>query len=203
MVSLPQPPILAITDRRRCAVAMTDLALRLFDGGIKWLSLREKDLAASERLAILERLVVRAAPYGAVIMVHDDIEAAALLQLGLHLPGAGDPGIARQRLGPRALIGLSTHANDGAGTGMAADYRTVSPVFLSPGKPGYGPALGLNGLRARCQSTTTPVVALGGIDASRAAACRAAGAAGIAVISDLVTAPDITAAARRLVAAFQ
>ena len=65
----------------------------------------------------------------------------------VHLPGGSDPRAARMRL-PHALIGFSAHSTAEAGTqlGAGADYVTISPVFLTASKPGYGPAIGLDGL---------------------------------------------------------
>ena len=66
---------------------------------------------------------------------------------GVHLPGGSDPHAARMRL-PQALIGASAHsaAEAAAQLHAGADYVTVSPVFLTASKPGYGPAIGLDGL---------------------------------------------------------
>lgn len=61
------------------------------------------------------------------------------------------------------------------------DYVTLSPIFASDSKPDYGPVLGLSELSRIAQETHVPIYALGGVDAGRVAACRAAGAAGVAV----------------------
>jgi thiamine-phosphate pyrophosphorylase len=56
-------------------------------------------------------------------------------------------------------------------------------VFPSASKPGYGPAVGLEMLRAAAAAVSIPVLALGGITEDRIADCVAAGAAGVAGIS--------------------
>ena len=58
----------------------------------------------------------------------------------------------------------------------------AGPVWDTPSKADAAPALGLDGLREICAAVSVPVVAIGGIDASNAGACIAAGAAGVAVI---------------------
>jgi thiamine-phosphate diphosphorylase len=63
-----------------------------------------------------------------------------------------------------------------------ADYLGAGPVWATPSKPDADPPIGLDGLRRICISVDVPVVAIGGIDASTAAACIEAGAAGVAVI---------------------
>ena len=61
----------------------------------------------------------------------------------MHLPSDGDP-IAARALLPQALIGASAHSAEEAAALLraGADYVTVSPVFATESKPGYGPALG-------------------------------------------------------------
>ena len=64
--------------------------------GCRWVSLREKDLTAAERLALLRRLRALARPVGAVVTVHADLDSAADVD-GVHLAAGGDPGAARRR----------------------------------------------------------------------------------------------------------
>jgi thiamine-phosphate pyrophosphorylase len=81
------------------------------------------------------------------------------------------------------------------------DYATLSPVFVSPSKPGYGPALGLGGLAAACDAVPdVPVLALGGVGPGRAADCAAARARGVAVMGEVMRAPDPAAVVGDLVA---
>ena len=67
---------------------------------------------------------------------------------GVHLSRGGDPAAARHALGARRLIGVSAHSLEEAREAEAAgaDYVTLSPIFRSDSKPGYGPALGVEGL---------------------------------------------------------
>ena len=58
----------------------------------------------------------------------------------------------------------------------------MGPIWETPSKDDADPALGLDELARICRAVSTPVVAIGGIDASNAAACIRAGAAGVAVI---------------------
>jgi thiamine monophosphate synthase len=82
------------------------------------------------------------------------------------------------------------------------EYVTVSPVYPSASKPGYGPPLGLSTLRNWCAACAVPVLALGGVDsADRAGACVRAGAAGVAVMGTVMRAADPAAVVRGLVEA--
>jgi len=201
---LPSPPLLVISDRsqaRRPLIAIAEAALA---GGCRWFSLREKDLPAAARCALLAELVALGRDHGATIGIHDDIDAAIATGAGaLHLPGGSDPAAARARL-PNALIGVSAHSASEAAALIAAgaDYVTLSPIFLSDSKPGYGPALGLDGLAAAVVAAPGPVVALAGITPANAALCIEAGAAGIAVMGEIMRAADPEATVRALLRAF-
>lgn len=184
---VPVPPLLVITDRHLSSLPLPELADRLFASGVRWLSLRDKDLADVERLALARALLGRARPWGARITLHGDAALAAAAGVdGVHLPAGSDPKAARALLGPAASIGLSGHDSDGADlverVRGQVDYLTLSPIFPSASKPGYGPCLGTSGLR-RWAGRGLPVVALGGIDGPQAVAdSLAAGAAGVAVM---------------------
>jgi thiamine-phosphate pyrophosphorylase len=195
---LPQPSILVITDRRQAPAPLEDIAAGLFAGGCRWLSLREKDLPPSERLAWLRRLKVLGDACGASVLVHDDLAAAADSGVaGIHLPAGGAAKEARRILGTQALIGQSVHSADEIlkAADDGADYATLSPIFLTSSKPGYGPALGLGVFR---RDWPLPVLALGGVEMENAADCIAAGAAGIAVMGEAMRARDPRALMARL-----
>ena len=81
-VTLPDPPILVITDRRQTRRPLDEVAGALFAAGCRWLSLREKDLGAAERQALLARIVQLARDHGAVVCVHEDLGAAQAMELG-------------------------------------------------------------------------------------------------------------------------
>jgi thiamine-phosphate pyrophosphorylase len=202
-VTLPVPPLLLISDRGQARRPLADIAEAAFAGGCRWFSLREKDLPTAERRALLLELAAIGRRWDAVVMAHEDIEAVAATGAGgVHLPAGGDPRAARARL-PLALIGASAHSAGEARAFIAAgaDYVTASPVFLTQSKPGYGPALGLGGLARIAAAASGPVVALGGVTADNAGACIAAGAAGVAVMGEVMRAVDPLALIRRLVAA--
>src|SRR5438270_10871335 len=106
---LPVPALLVISDRRQARQPLEEVAAAAFAGGCRWFSLREKDLPAEERRALLAELVALGQRHGATITAHDDIESVLATGAdGVHLPGGGDPVAARQRLS-RGLIGVSTH----------------------------------------------------------------------------------------------
>jgi thiamine-phosphate pyrophosphorylase len=202
-VMLPSPPLLVISDRRQARRPLVEIAEAVFRAGCRWFSLREKDFPRNERRDLLRALVALGRRYGATVTVHDDIEAAVATGAdGVHLPGGGDPAAAR-RLLPSGLIGVSAHSPQEAAAQLSAgaDYATLSPIFLTQSKPGYGPAVGLDALAEAARLAPGPIVALGGIDERNIATCLAAGARGIAVMGEIMRAADPEAATRSLLAA--
>lgn len=202
-MSLPEPPVLVITDRHQARRPLPDLARAVFEGGGRWLLLRDKDLVRPERVALARRLVDVAAPFGATVLMSGDVEAAIEAgAAGVHLPRDGAPAAARDALGPAALIGISAHdlGEIERAAAAGADYATLSPIFPSPGKPGYGPALGPGAVSAAAAAVAMPILALGGLTAARAGDCRVAGAAGVAVMGAVMAAEDPAAVVAALVA---
>jgi thiamine-phosphate pyrophosphorylase len=136
------------------------------------------------------------------LIVNDRIEVAvAAGAAGVHL-GQTDssPALARARLGPHAIVGVSIEevGEIAAVDPGIVDYVAASPVFATTTKHDVKPPLGLGGLRAVRARTHLPLVGIGGIDARNAEEVVAAGADGIAVVSALMGADDPEAAAREL-----
>jgi thiamine-phosphate pyrophosphorylase len=122
------------------------------------------------------------ARHGVAFVVNDDVEAALMLGAdGVHL-GRDDTGAGRAR-DQGLMLGLSAASVEEATAAVGlADYVGAGPVWQTPSKTDADAPIGLEGLRAICASIDVPVVAIGGIDASNAAECIRAGAAGVAVI---------------------
>jgi len=122
------------------------------------------------------------ARHGVTFVVNDDVEAALMLGAeGVH-QGRGDEGAERAKA-QGLLLGLSAASVDEARAADArADYIGAGPVWATPSKPDADPPIGIDGLREICSAVSAPVVAIGGIDATNAAECIRAGAAGVAVV---------------------
>ncbi|SFH97227.1 thiamine phosphate synthase [Methylobacterium brachiatum] len=204
MRSLPSP-LLAVTDRRGLSRPLMETVQALLDGGVRWVWFRDRDLEPEARRALGADVAGRIRAAGAFLTVGGDVALARALGAdGVHLGGGTGPDMvasARAALGPDALIGVSAHApvEVEAAALAGADYVTLSPIYPTASKPGYGPALGPDGIAAACRAGL-PVVALGGITPDRIPECRDAGAAGIAVMGGLMRAPDPAAAARAFLA---
>jgi thiamine-phosphate diphosphorylase len=139
---------------------------------------------------------------GVPFIVNDRIDVALAVDAdGVHvgqddMPASG----ARGLIGRRKILGVSAGSVEEARKAVddGADYIGASPVFSTPTKPDAPPPLGVEGLRRMARAVDIPVVAIGGINAANAAAMMEAGAAGIAVVSAIVAAEDVEAAARAL-----
>jgi thiamine-phosphate pyrophosphorylase len=199
-----------VTDR---AAGGAELAARVeaaVAGGVDLVQVRDRSLEGAALLAHVDELLAAArrgarARGGAVRVVVNrrvDVALAAGAD-GAHLGfDAMPPAAARALLGPGALIGVSLHGADelAALAGAALDYAHVAPIFDPLSKPAERPTLGLDGLGRACAGPLA-VLAQGGVTADNAAACRRAGAAGVAVTGAILLAPDPAAAARALRAA--
>jgi thiamine-phosphate pyrophosphorylase len=110
--------------------------------------------------------------------------ALAVGAYGVHLPENDIPvGAARSLLGAERLVGRSVHsvaAAESAAT-EGADYVVFGPVYATRSHPSAEP-VGVDALRAVCAAVSIPVLAIGGVDGSRAAEVLGAGAAGYAGI---------------------
>lgn len=194
--SLPSR-LLVITDRHQARHPIEAIAAAIGSAGGCWLCLRDRDLEPTSRAQLAARVAQIARRSGMHLSIGGDVELAADLGASVHLPGiaaaevAAVVSAARQRLGPATLIGISAHSQGDVTTAAAAgaDYVTLSPIFLTESKPGYGPALGIAAIRDAV-AARIPVLALGGITAANAGLCLAAGADGIAVMGEIMRSDD-------------
>jgi thiamine-phosphate pyrophosphorylase len=186
-----------------------DVVLAAVAGGATIVQLRRKDHAARAFVEEARTLVAALRPRGVPLIVNDRVDVALAADAdGVHV-GQEDLPVAdvRRLVGERMVVGLSITTLDEARAldpGLA-DYAGVGPVFATASKPDAAPALGLDGTRAVCEVLAAgarglPAVAIGGIGPANAAAVRATGVAGVAVISAICAADDVRAAAASLAA---
>jgi thiamine-phosphate pyrophosphorylase len=161
------------------------------EGGATFVQLRRKGASTDE-------LVEAGLGFGdleATFVVNDDVEAALRLGAdGVHL-GRDDPG-AERAVAAGLLLGTSAASVEQAraGEALGAAYLGAGPVWATPSKPDADPPIGLDGLAAICAAVSVPVVAIGGVNASNAADCIRAGAAGVAVVRAASDAAAVRAA---------
>jgi thiamine-phosphate pyrophosphorylase len=206
MRALPDPSLCVVTDPDAPA-GVEAVALAAARGGARMIQLRDKSRGDAELVKLARGLRRALAPFGAKLIVNDRVEVAAAAGAdGAHV-GQGDMPVAqaRARLGPDAILGLSIESEGQlAGVDWAAvDYVGAGPVFATSTKPDAAPATGWDGLAAICAGAPAPCLAIGGLRAAHAGRAKAAGAAGLAVVSAVCAARDPEAATRELIEAWR
>lgn len=196
----------AVCDADVCARAgwtLPDYAAALMDGGVTLLQLRAKHAQSREFLAATEAVMARALPHAATVVVNDRADIARLAGAsGVHV-GQDDLSASdvRRVIGADAVLGLSTHTTTQleAAVREPVTYVAIGPVFGTTTKDTGYDAVGLDLVRLACAIAAPaglPVVAIGGITLERAPGVIVAGAASVAVISDLLVGGDPAARAR-------
>lgn len=192
--------IVVLTDRRQVPAGrdLEEVVMVAVEGGATYVVLREKDLPVSDRRALARSIVRALGPDVASerLLVASDVDLALEVgAAGVHL-AASDAWPGERQLvvdDRRLLVGRSCHSEVELREAAhhSADYVTLSPVFPTSSKAGYGPVLGADELGRLCRSVPqVPVVALGGVGPGRVAPCLAAGAAGVAVMGEVMRAGD-------------
>jgi thiamine-phosphate pyrophosphorylase len=175
-----------------------EVVREMLRAGIKVIQYREKEkkLGAMYGQCLAIRDMTRQA--GATFIVNDHVDLALLVDAdGVHV-GQEDlpPAAIRRLLGPDKILGLSTHGPDQALAAMEngfADYIGVGPLFATKTKKDVCAPVGLAYLDYVARNIALPFVAIGGIKEHNIAAVRRAGAGMIALVTEIVGAPDIPA----------
>lgn len=199
--------VVVLTDRRIAGGPLVEVVAAAVAGGARWVVLRERDLGYAERQALAVSLRAVVPPGRLIVAGPDPLGGDAV-----HLAAADPLPSVPQRTSPRSapvehqrgavrVVGRSCHDAAEVAAASGLDYVTLSPVFQTATKPGYGPALTPDG--AARLAPAVPWLALGGVDsAGRARRCAAAGAAGVAVLGAVMRAADPERVVRDLAGAF-
>ena len=184
-----------------------DLAQRAIEGGASMIQLRDTSADPRQLLPQAREIATLCRERAVPFIVNDRLDLALAAGAdGVHL-GQDDlpPKVARAVLGSEKFLGVSTHSLDQAiqATEDGADYLGIGPIFATSTKAtGYEP-LGCAMIRQLRARIDLPLIAIGGITLDNVGEVIRTGAAGVAVISAVVGADDIVAAARAFLAAIQ
>ncbi len=186
------PRLYAIVDTRACHARGLDAAAvaeGFLSAGARLIQVRDKDSGSAAALALAERVVRSAAARGARVIVNDRADIARLAGAdGVHV-GQDDLPVeaVRALLPPAAIVGVSTHTAEQVDAAMEtpAAYVAVGPIFGTATKETGYEARGLDLVRY-ASGRGKPIVAIGGVTLARVPGLLAAGAASVAVISDLL-----------------
>ena len=192
--------LVAITDGvRGGASEIVQRALACVRGGATLVQLRLKDADARTQVEVA-RALIAALPSRIPLIMNDRADLAiAAGAAGVHVGPEDLPAAAvRRMLGPDRIVGVSVGNDAEALQASDADYVGIGPVYATASKGDAGDAIGVEELARLAALCARPCVAIGGIDATNAAAAIAAGASGVAVIRALFSAVDPEEAARLL-----
>jgi thiamine-phosphate pyrophosphorylase len=194
-------PVYVITDPG-APHSVADQARAAARGGAWAVQLRDKSAPDADLVALARVLMAELAPLGVKLIVNDRLEVAVASGAdGLHIgQGDGDVGLARARLGAGKILGVSVEtADQGGAIPHGVDYVGAGPIRATATKPDHAPPVGFDGLARIVARTPVPAVAIGGLGPGDAHEVRRAGAAGLAVVSAVVRAPEPEDATRALV----
>ena len=196
------PALMIVSDERPALLARLERALAQAEPGRVAVQLRERSLPSGELLALARSLRALTRATHTLLLINDRVDIAlAVAADGVHLPERGlVPAVARALLGPEPIVGCSRHDRAGlaAAAREGADYATLSPVHAVPGK---APPLGLAGFAQAIAGLSLPVYALGGVGIGDVGALHGAGAQGVAVMREVLSAEEPGARVRALLAA--
>ncbi|HEY5885368.1 MAG TPA: thiamine phosphate synthase [Pyrinomonadaceae bacterium] len=178
-----------LTDRRISGLSHQQQVLALSSSGARIIQLREKELSPREFYSEAAAAISVARQRGVQMVINDRVDVAhALNAEGVHL-GQDDfpPEAARQILGNRAIIGVSTHDLEQIrlAARMPVDYVAFGPIFSTTAKESSSPTLGVGPVREAVELLRgIPLVAIGGITEAKCGELLEAGAAAVAVVTD-------------------
>lgn len=200
------PPLYFVTDHNLTGGRpQADVIRAALEGGVRLVQYRDKDLPDSgfEREARAALELCRR--HGAALLINDRVHIALALGAdGVHL-GQEDmpPAEARRLLGPKAIIGLSTHDRKevAAAQEQPVDYINIGPMFPTATKEHsrYG-ALGPDLVFELAKASRHPFTTMGGIKRQHLRSLFARGAMTVAMVTEISLAPDPAARVRELLA---
>lgn len=195
--------VYVITDRRLAGDrSILDVVRAAIRGGATVIQLREKEATTREMVELGRALLEITRAAGIPLIVNDRVDVALAIDAdGVHVGQDDMPAaIARRLIGPDKILGVSAETVEQARAAErdGADYLGVGDIYGTTTKPDAGPPIGIEGLRRIVQAVSIPVVGIGGINPDNAEPVIEAGAAGVAVVSAVMAAPDPEEATRRL-----
>lgn len=190
--------LIAITDALHgSAPDLVKRAVQAAQGGATMIQLRLKDvpprvLAGIARALMLELTVP--------LIINDRADVAlAVGAAGCHLGPDDVPVSAIRKLAPPGFIlGCSVGGEAEVAAADGADYAGIGPVFTTSTKPDAGKAIGVDGFRLLAEKLSIPAVGIGGITAANARSVIDAGGAGVAAVSAIFGAPDVSSSSTSL-----
>lgn len=170
-------------------------------GGASVVQLREKNASSLELFRLAQRVKQVTDRYGVPLIINDRLDICmAVGAAGVHLGQSDLPcAEARKILGADKIIGVSAATPEEAAKAQSdgADYLGVGAVFSTSTKTNTRPVTKDTIRRIRA-AVTVPFVVIGGVNQQNISQLYGLGIDGAAVISAVISQPDITAAAKAM-----
>lgn len=200
-------PVMCIT-QDNLPLSHIEQTTRLCEAGAKWIQLRMKNTDRATWLATAADVVEICRAHDAICIINDNLSVAMASGAdGVHLGrGDGSWAEAREKLGPRRILGGTINNSEDAHAAAMADcldYVGVGPWRFTTNKKNLAPLLGPEGIRALIRQVDgLPAWAIGGIEVDDMPVVRSTGASGAAVSSALFRGGDVEKNYRALLAAW-
>ena len=172
------------------------------EGGVTIVQIRDKKSSTKEFLSIAKNIRVITEKAGVPLIINDRADIALAVNAdGLHIGQSDMPyEEARKLMGPNAIIGISATNIEQAKAAASwdVDYLGIGPIFFTNTKEDLKTPIGFEGFKSIAAVSSHPLIAIGGIKANHVQQAMQSGAAGVAVVTAIVSADSPKLAAEEL-----
>lgn len=178
---------------------LLETSIKLLQGGVDALQLRNRSLSDRELLDLGKRLKEKCAEQDALFIMNNRVDLALAVEAdGIHIGHEDLPvSFVREMIGHRKIVGMSTHSLPEAISAqkLGVDYVSCGPIWATPTKPDYK-AVGLNLIGLYNAALRVPYVVIGGVNETNIDQVVASGAKTVAVVRALFEAKNPEALAK-------
>lgn len=183
-----------VTDDQQDLATLKHVVSKAVEGGVTMVQVREKhgDVRAFIERALAVKAILK--DTNIPLIINDRVDVALAVDAdGVHLGQSDMPAhIARELIGPNKILGLSIENEQQLAQvdTLPIDYIGLSAIYATPTKTNTQKHWGIDGLKMALNTTTLPIVAIGGINESTIPALSATGVHGLALVSAICHADD-------------
>ncbi|MCF6454327.1 thiamine phosphate synthase [Vibrio sp. MMG022] len=191
-----------VTDDQQDLATLKRVVRKAVEGGVTMVQVREKhgDVRAFIERAQTVKDILK--DTDVPLIINDRVDVALAVDAdGVHLGQSDMPAtIARELIGPNKILGLSIENEEqlAEADSLPIDYIGLSAIFATPTKTNTKKHWGVDGLKMALETTSLPIVAIGGINESNIPQLSATGVHGLALVSAICHAEDPKAASEYL-----
>ncbi|EGQ7647900.1 TPA: thiamine phosphate synthase [Vibrio alginolyticus] len=191
-----------VTDDQQDLATLKRVVRKAVEGGVTMVQVREKhgDVRAFIERAQAVKDILK--DTDVPLVINDRVDVALAVDAdGVHLGQSDMPAnIARELIGANKILGLSIENEEqlAEADSLPIDYIGLSAIFATPTKTNTKKFWGIDGLKMALETTSLPIVAIGGINESNIPQLSATGVHGLALVSAICHAEDPKAASEYL-----